>query len=32
MLALVFLSDGADPQLVSGMVQRGDELAKMVAS
>jgi aminoglycoside phosphotransferase (APT) family kinase protein len=32
MLALVFLSEGADPELVSGMVRRVDELAGVLAS
>jgi aminoglycoside phosphotransferase (APT) family kinase protein len=32
MLALVFLSEGADPELASGMVRRVDELAAMVTS
>jgi hypothetical protein len=32
MLAVVFLSESADPELVSGMIRRVDELAGMVAS
>jgi hypothetical protein len=32
MLAVVFLSGGAGPELVSGRVRRVDELAALVAS